>query len=394
MALPLKVYDRRRVDGIPLRKILGRTVRQNNLCNCDDRVNNWNARLPYQGPGSLRFLFAPFSPETCALSLIIVASLYTVIAGFYGVVITDLIESLIVISAIVLVSTLAIEKISSIDIAALAYKVTGNGEWTSSSLKWRVNMPSGYTQYDDLTLLVFFYLLRNIFIGISSAGADPRYFGARSERECGMLSLLWASLMVFRWPMMIGFAALGIFLTSTFFSDHCSLLQAVQIIKLNVHDASPDHWHALVSSIIANPGSYPKEMIDGIRNVLQNDWQSKLSLLSYEGTIDPEKIVPAVILFIVPAGVRGFLVIAFIAAAFSSFSSSVNTATAYFTRDIYQRYLRKAAPTREINPNFLFVHLYHGGDKLYLRLQLPQHYSRLGMDNNGFGRRCCGPRQC
>ena len=298
--------------------------------------------------GLFASFFVPFSPETCALSLIIVASLYTVISGFYGVVITDLIESLIVISAIVLVSTLAIEKISSIDIAALAYKVTGNSEWTSSSLKWRINMPSGYTQYDDLTILVFFYLLRNIFIGISSAGADPRYFGARSERECGMLSLLWASLMVFRWPMMIGFAALGIFLTSTFFSDHGSLLQAVQIIKVHVHDASPDHWHALVSSIIANPGSYPKEMIDGIRSVLQNDWQSKLSLLSYEGTIDPEKIVPAVILFIVPAGVRGLLVIAFIAAAFSSFSSSVNTATAYFTRDIYQRYLRKAAPTREL----------------------------------------------
>jgi SSS family solute:Na+ symporter len=42
------------------------------------------------------------------------------------------------------------------------------------------------------------------------------------------------------------------------------------------------------------------------------------------------------------------LLVAFVAAALSSFNSSVNTTTAYFTRDIYQRRIRSAAKNREL----------------------------------------------
>jgi Na+/proline symporter len=58
--------------------------------------------------------------------------------------------------------------------------------------------------------------------------------------------------------------------------------------------------------------------------------------------------VPAVILFNVPTGVRGFLLVAFIAAAFSSFNSTINAATGYFTRDIYQRFLHIKANNKEL----------------------------------------------
>jgi hypothetical protein len=48
--------------------------------------------------------------------------------------------------------------------------------------------------------------------------------------------------------------------------------------------------------------------------------------------------------------------IAFVAAGFSSFNASVNKTTAYFTRDIFQRYLRPHASNRElIFSSYLFI---------------------------------------
>lgn len=302
-------------------------------------------------------MFFPFTPAMCSLIIICIATLYTLISGFYGVVYTDLFQSIIVISAIILISTIAIFKISSIsNLATLAEKVTGNSEWLSSSLKWHVTMPKGYEAYDDLMILAFFYFIRNMLIGISSAGADPKYFGARNERECGTLSFLWTSLMMFRWPMMMGFAVLGIVLVNNFFPNPVVLSQTADFIKLHVHNLSRDGWPDIISSIKNYPNSFPPELINGIKHLLHDNWQSKLNLLSYNGTINPEKIVPAVILFNIPAGVRGFLLVAFVAAAFSSFNSNVNTATGYFTRDIYQRYLRVRAHNKElILASYVFI---------------------------------------
>ena len=307
--------------------------------------------------GLFMAMFFPFSPAVCALAMIFIASVYSIVSGFYGVVYTDLFNSFVVISAIIVISIIAIDKIGAIgNIAALASKVTGNTEWVDSSLKWKVMMPKGYAAYQDLTLLAFFYFLRNMFIGVSSAGADPRYFGARNERECGSLSFTWTSLMMFRWPMMIGFAILGLVMVNSFFPDQSLLSQTAIFIKAHIHGITRGQWPDLIANIMNNPDHFPSDFINGIKNILHDNWQSKLSLLSYDGTVNPEKIVPAVISFDLPAWIRGLLVMAFIAAAFSSFNSSVNSSTAYFTRDIYQRYVRVKAGNKElISISYLFI---------------------------------------
>jgi SSS family solute:Na+ symporter len=54
------------------------------------------------------------------------------------------------------------------------------------------------------------------------------------------------------------------------------------------------------------------------------------------GSADPEKILPVVIVQMIPAGLRGFLIAALLAAFMSSFSSTVNAAASIFVRDIVQ----------------------------------------------------------
>lgn len=337
------------MDGVPLRQQLG--GRAARIISLVAVIVSTVGMLAYmiKALGLFVSMFLPYSPAECALVMIIIASVYTILAGFYGVAYTDLFQAFIVISMIIIISVIAYIKIGEAgNLAAIAHKVTGNSMWINSSPKWQVSMPAGYEAYKDLMLFAFFYLIRNICFGISSAGADPRYFGARSERECGTLSFLWTSLMMFRWPMMIGFAALGIFLVDGLFPNHDVILKASLMIKQYLPGISREHWAETITGIINFPGSYPPELITGLKNLLQGNWQEKLHLVSYFGTINTEQIVPAVIIFSFPMGVRGFFFIAFVAAAFSVFSSNVNSSTAYFTRDLYQRYLRPGSGNKEL----------------------------------------------
>lgn len=54
------------------------------------------------------------------------------------------------------------------------------------------------------------------------------------------------------------------------------------------------------------------------------------------GSADPEKILPVVIVQMIPAGLRGLLIAALLAAFMSSFSSTVNAAASIFVRDMVQ----------------------------------------------------------
>ena len=294
-------------------------------------------------------MFLPFSPAACALVMIGVATLYTIVSGFYGVVYTDLFQSVIVISAIVVITVLAAMHVADgPSLAALAQRVTGDSQWMSSSLPLHAAMPKGYEAYQDLALFAVFYFVRNAFIGMSSAGADPRYFGARSERECGTMTFLWTSLMMLRWPMMIGLAIMGLFLVSGLFPDQAVLSQVAELIKAHIQNIPKERWADVLADIQNFPERFSPDLVQGIQSLLHDDWQSKLHLVSYEGTVNAERIVPAVILLSLPVGIRGFMLIAFVAAALSSFNASVNMTTGYFTRDIYQRYIRPHANNREL----------------------------------------------
>jgi len=54
------------------------------------------------------------------------------------------------------------------------------------------------------------------------------------------------------------------------------------------------------------------------------------------GSADPEKILPVVIVQMIPAGLRGFLIAALLAAFMSSFSSTINAAASMVVRDMVQ----------------------------------------------------------
>lgn len=299
-----------------------------------------------KGAGLFLSMFLPWPPLVCAAVMIVIATVYTMVSGFYGVVFTDLFQSLIVLVAVVGISTMAILAVASFDgdLGTLAEEVTGSPAWTESTPHWTTPMPRGYEQYSHLFMFAMFYLFRNILGGLGSGG-DPKYFAARSERECGLLTFLWTWLMMFRWPMMMGFAVLGLFLVRDLFPDQSVLDAAAVAIKQHIPNIEQHRWEDVLAGI--TPQAHPELAVE-LAAILGEDWQTRLKLVSFEGTVNPERILPAVLLFEIPAGFRGLLLVTLIAASMSTFDSTVNGTTAFFTRDCYQAYLRPRAGNREL----------------------------------------------
>ncbi|MBK9121174.1 MAG: sodium:solute symporter [Phycisphaerales bacterium] len=318
-----------------------------------------------KGAGLFLALFLPFSPQVCAMLLIGVATIYTLASGFYGVVYTDFVQSFVILIAVVSISVMAFVAVGGYDgtLDELAHSVTGVQNWTSATPGVYVPMPPGYGDYSPLLLFALIYLLKNVVQG-AGMGQDPRYFGARDERSCGTQTFFGLTLMMFRWPMMMGFAVLGLFLVHDRFPERSVVAEVAGTIRAHPEfvarhgqsggtpgeeAAARSRWEDALARIVHHPEQYP-ELTTYLAGdtALGTEWAAKLSLLSYHGTINPERILPAVILFDIPIGLRGLLLVALLAAVMSTFDTSVNSAAAYVTRDLYQRYWRPGARQWEL----------------------------------------------
>lgn len=307
------------------------------------------AMMAYLVRGTSLFVgqMVPFSPTTTTILLVGLTGLYTVFAGFYGVVATDLIQGFIIMISCVVVAFMAWHTIPSAGhLAATATAVTGNGQWSNSMPLWHTTMPKGYEAYESLILFASFYLLRSVLAGMSM-GYESRYFGARSDRDCGLQSFLQGVMVMFRWPLMIGFASLGVYLVAENFPDMSVVGQVHDLIQQH-HQVDAGMWHEMTARIAAAPAQESPALISGLQQLLGNDWASKIHLISYNGTVNPEQILPAVLMNKVPVGLAGFIIVAMLAAMKGTLAGTVNVSSAYFVKDIYQNLLRPKAANREL----------------------------------------------
>jgi len=301
-----------------------------------------------KGAGLFLSMFVPLQPWQCAMIMVALGTVYIMVAGFYGVVFADMFQGAIILSAVIAITIMAVVKVTGhTDFASLAVSITGNPDWMSSKFHFgTVTMPQGYKQYECLWAFSCFYIMRSVFLGMGM-GDDPKYFGARSDRECGTLSFMWTGLMMFRWPLMMGFAVLGIFLVKDLFPDQAQIATAAEMIKGTFAGVEKSQWIEKTTSIIRQPEKFP-ELVTALTASLGQSWAKILPMVSFEGTVNPERVVPAVILNVIPMGFRGLFLTALIAASISTFGFTANMVTAFFTRDLYQRYIRKAASNAEL----------------------------------------------
>jgi len=250
------------------------------------------------GAGKFVGEFLSLEPIYASLLMVVLAMIYTVASGLYGVVWTDVFQGIFIFFVIMYISIMAMTTVDlpeeffvsvpMID-GSFSQIKTSLSEWTRISPPAEMNMPEGSTFeiYNLFGIAIMFYLFKVTLEGASGAGGYmlQRYFAAKSDREAGILSLFWTSLLAFRWPLIASFAMLGIH-----------------------HGLNPEF------NVIA----------------------------------DPELVLPTVIKYYIPTGIKGLLIAGLMAAAMSTFDSTVNAGAAYWVKDIYQTYLKPNSTEKEL----------------------------------------------
>jgi len=257
------------------------------------------AMVTYFVIGAGKFVgdFLGIHPLYASILMIILAMTYTIASGLYGVVWTDVFQGIFIFGVIIYISVLAMTTVDlpdeflvsvpMMDGSFTAIKTT-LAEWSRMTPPQEMNMPEGstFSIYNLFGIAIMFYLFKVTLEGASGAGGYmlQRYFAARSDREAGLLSLFWTCLLAFRWPLIASFAMFGI-------------------------------YHGIeTGTVIA----------------------------------DPELVLPTVIKNYIPVGVKGFLIAGLMAAAMSTFDSTVNAGAAYWVKDLYQTYLRPNASEKDL----------------------------------------------
>ncbi len=259
------------------------------------------AMITYFAIGSGKFVaeflgipsFWGLSSEFWAATLmIILAMIYTVASGLYGVVWTDVFQGTLIFGTIIFICALSFFQFNLPETFSVSVPLREGGfmplettreAWTNMIPKWTLDLPaeSTYSIYNLFGIAILFYLIKVTLEG--SGGTSQymiqRFFASRSDRESGLLSLFWTFLLSFRWPFIAAIAIMGV------------VLGNVQ---------------------------------------------------------DPETVLPVVINQLVPVGVKGLLVAGLMAAAMSTFDSTVNAGAAYWVKDIYQTYINPRASEKQL----------------------------------------------
>ena len=263
------------------------------------------AMITYFAIGSGKFVgeflgipsfFGLSSQFWAATLMIVLAMIYTVASGLYGVVWTDVFQGTLIFGTIIYICALAVVSFDLPETFQVSVPLRDGGfmaihttrdAWTSIIPHWTLDMPENsiYSIYNLFGIAILFYLLKVTLEG--SGGTSQymiqRFFASRSDRESGLLSLFWTFLLAFRWPFIAAIATMGVVLGTQ-------------------------------------------------QGVIQ----------------DPETVLPVVINHMVPIGVKGLLVAGLMAAAMSTFDSTVNAGAAYWVKDIYQAYINPEASEKQL----------------------------------------------
>jgi len=263
------------------------------------------AMITYFAVGSGKFIaeflgipdFAGMPSQFWASTLMIVlAMIYTVASGLYGVVWTDVFQGFLIFGTIVFICVMSFVNFNLPETFQISTPLWEGGfqsvattreAWTNLIPSWNLDFApeSAYSIYNLFGIAIFFYLVK---VTIEGSGGTmqymiQRYYSARSDRESGLLSLLWTTLLAFRWPFIMAIAIMGV-----------AFGQQAGVIE------------------------------------------------------DPERVLPVVINEMVPIGVKGFLIAGLMAAAMSTFDSTVNAGAAYWVKDIYQAYINPKASEKQL----------------------------------------------
>lgn len=242
------------------------------------------------------FTVAPeYVPHLYGFAFTLFAVLYAVLGGMTSIVLADVVQYLIMTIASVVIAVIAMQAVANHPLNVPQGWLNPFFGWTLD-LDWSgiiqdVNDKIASDQFNLITIMMMLMLFKGVLA--SAAGPAPNYdmqkiLATRSPREASLMSgFVSIVLMPVRYLMVAGFAVLGVI------------------------------------------------------------YYDRLDLMA-GGRLDFEQILPSAINEFAPVGVMGLLLAGLIAAFMGTFAGTLNAAQAYLVNDLYLKYFKPNATTRQV----------------------------------------------
>jgi SSS family solute:Na+ symporter len=238
----------------------------------------------FQGIGKFAAIYVDVDPRLCAIAIFVVTTTYVMLGGLYSVVVTDVIQTIILTVAAIVIMAVAYSQLTP---EAIAEHLPS--DWASLTPPWKLDaaaaakLPDEYAVYEMFGALLIIWVMKGLLLNLGGPAQMydfQRFLAARDPRDAAKVGAAWSLFLVVRWGMAMGIALL-----------------------------------AMV----------------GIDNVS-----------------DPEQVMPVVLQEFLPVGIRGVVLAGLLAAFMSTFSSTVNSGASYIIRDLWQPLVRPHATARQL----------------------------------------------
>jgi Na+/proline symporter len=231
------------------------------------------------------------SIRVCAIAIFALTTLYVLLGGLYSVVITNVIQTVVLTVASIVIAAVAYAHLSP-DLLAGASPTDGTS-LTSLLPQWRLqhaaDLPRDYAGYEWFGALVLLWVVKGLLLNLGGPGQmyDFQIFlSARHPRDAAKVGAAWSVFLVVRWAMCMGIALLAI----TYGID----------------------------------------------------------VVNQQGLTDAEAVMPKVLSEYLGTGVLGLVIAGLLAAFMSTFAATVNAGASYIVRDLWQPLVRPHASERQL----------------------------------------------
>jgi len=160
----------------------------------------------FQGIGKFVSVYLPVSERVGACLVMGITAVYVILGGVYSVIFTDVLQTVILSIAAVIVALICFNNISFSELSA----AVPDG-WLDLRPAWQPDYLQN-TDYQFFGLLCIAWVAKGLFIQASAAGTGfdfQRIVSARSARDACKLAAAWPFFLITRWGMCMGITALA-----------------------------------------------------------------------------------------------------------------------------------------------------------------------------------------
>jgi SSS family solute:Na+ symporter len=222
----------------------------------------------FQGIGKFASVYVGLSPTTCAFIIIGITTIYVLLGGLYSVVVTDVIQTVILTLASILIAAVAFNQLTP----EILNNVLPSG-WTSLVPKWRLAELAGTENagYEIFGALVIVWVLKGLFLnagGPAQMYDFQRFLAARNARDASKVGAAWSLFLIVRWGMATGIVLLAL-------AGIASVTDPEQVMPLVLQEYLPVGVRGLVIAglLAAFMSTFSSTLNSGASYIVRDIWQ-------------------------------------------------------------------------------------------------------------------------